>query len=99
MIVEVAILAESKVVKRIQLIDDEFKKRYTVSLEKLSICLPVSMFMYMVRFAKTSANKHLNSSTTETPLLLYAFEAFNIEDILYVLKNFIIDEEIHYNCN
>jgi len=94
MIVDVAILAESKVVKLVQFIDDEFRKRYTVSLQKLPLCLPVSMFIYMERFSKTKENKYTNSSIIGIPLFLYAFDAFNIEDILYVLKKFIIEEEI-----
>jgi hypothetical protein len=93
-IVVFAILALSNVVKRIQLIDDEFINRYTVSFAKLPLCLPVNIFIYIDRFSKISTNKYMNNSMTGIPLLLYALDAFKTEDILYVLKKYVIEEEI-----
>jgi hypothetical protein len=91
---DVVIFAESNDVKFTQLIDVEFKNLYTVSLAKLSLCLPVNIFIYIDLFVKIKLNKYLNNVITDIPLLLYAFESLRIDEILYFLKKFIIEKEI-----
>jgi len=75
------IFDDTIVVNFIQLMQGKLRKRYTVFLEKSSLCLPVSMFIYMLLLENMSANKYWNSLGTGTPLVLYAFEALKIDEL------------------